>query len=1577
MPFADQLFRKADEAFLEAFDTDALYAMAKDGLAFLDGLPSEVDAVRVEVFNPGFATDGWEAPHTVVRLALRDRPFVVDSVRAEVERQGFTIEHVLHPTFAVSRDAAGRITHVADRRGSPPAEAQAEAFELWFVDREDDPERLERLRAGVTSVLHDVYLATDDYEAMRARARDVAGYLRALRSRSAQSPHRDRAEELEEYAAFLEWLDDDHFVFLGYRGYDLIDQGGEWALRVEPDSGLGVLRKATSRYHDPMPVSQISPGLRERVLVGPTLIVTKTNAEATVHRAARMDYVGVKKLGDGWQVLGEQRFVGLLTSKAYGVRAEQVPILRRKLRQVLELDGAVPGSHDYKQIVSVFNSLPRADLFWADAATVHREIRTIMGFDQERSVRVLVRPDPLERGLGVMVSLPRDRFDAHVRQRIQNHLTGVLAARHVDYQLTMGENEALVRLHFFLSTDKRIGDVDVKALERDAGELTRTWDDHLATRLTLAYGEPEGRRLAERYARGFDARYKADTSTSAALRDVEHLERLATVGTHVDVVQPVDDRRGEDVTLVRVYHPGSGMALSDVLPMLENLGFRVLEQVPYRVDAGGERLGLDVFKVQDASGHAIDVRAHGARLMEAVEAILRGEAEYGRLGRLVLYGGLTIREVALLRAYQMYYAQLNPVASHRFVTETLLAHPAVAKRLFERFAVRFDPQLEGDREAAEAAADEAFYDALGEVTSLAADQVLRGIADLIRASVRCDYYEGHPWIAFKVDSSQVSTMPDPRPMFEIAVAGLHVEGAHLRGGRVARGGLRWSDRPDDFRTEVLGLMKTQMTKNAVIVPVGSKGAFVLKGAPTDRDALRAFVEAQYRVFVRALLSLTDNRVADTIVHPPGLVIHDGPDPYLVVAADKGTATFSDAANAVAAEVGFWLGDAFASGGSSGYDHKKEGITARGTWAAVRRHFRELGIDVHRDTFTAVGIGDMSGDVFGNGMIYTDRVKLVAAFNHQHVFLDPDPDPAASALERRRLFELPRSTWADYDRSALSTGGGVFERGAKRIVLTDEVRALLGIEAAAVSGQDLVKAILRAPVDLLWNGGIGTYVKASSERHAEAGDTTNDDVRIDAPELRARIVAEGGNLGLTQLARIEYARAGGLIHTDAIDNSAGVDLSDHEVNLKLALRPLVATGELSLVQRDRVLREVTDEVCDLVLLDNARQALALALAARRSRVDLALFDSLIEYLTERGQLDPHVEQLPTRRQLADRERSDEGLAKPELAIVLAYVKMGLYRRLLETDLPDEPAFQPYLERYFPALVVERFEGAVRQHPLHREITATQMTNVVVDLLGITFVHRSIRDTGASPIEVVRSALIALEVLEVPAFVARLEAAAPEMAAEAELVAYEAVAHAVDGVVRWMLLNDLSGAVAPTFIAAYRGPLAKLREGLSDLLPTPERRRMVKAAKALAKVGLPTELAADVAAFEYLPSAMGVVDVAHRTGATLVEAGKRFFAIGERLQLGWLRDHVQALPAVDRWEKIAMGGLVMDLAQAQHDLAERYVRARADEPALGVDDFLARTPNVLKRYDAALRQIVEGDALSMASAGVVVRLLAQAR
>ncbi len=1562
--FAELIFNKASREFLSEFEPETLMAAAVGALRFIE--PGEV---RVRVYNPTLEENGWKSPYTALELTLEDRPFIVDSVRAELRRRDHKLYHFIHPILSAKRDAAGRVTGVAQKGG----EGALEAYELYLIGRINDAEERQALEESVRGVLQDVLLATGDYKKMRHKAHDLHDYLDGLRERSVGEGKEERAEELEEYAAFMNWLDADNYVFLGYRGYDIVHKNdGNPYLQITPESGLGILSKLErSAYHEPVALSDIPESLRERVLGGRVLTVTKTNAESTVHRPARMDYIGIKKMGEDWEVRGEGRFVGLFTSKALSTPVEEIPILRRKLRQVLERDGSPPGSHDFKQIVSIFNSIPREELFWADSGRLFEDIRTVMGEAQERRVRLTVRPDPLARGLAVMVIMPRDRFNSEVRRSIQKFLTDELSASHVDYQLAMGEDEESVRFHFFFTTELDYRNLDLKVLERKVTDLTRTWEDHLRDALRTSQGEA-GDALTERYGRALDERYKADTSPQTALRDIKNLEALGEAPYRVDIVNPSDDQKA---THLNIYHHQRSLVLTDVLPILENLGFRVLEQISHVAGFPEGERGIDIFRVQTDAGEPVDVEKNGARLEEALRALLAGEAENDRLNRLVLYGGLTLRQTAFLRAYQMHFSQLDAVTSRRFINDTLLAHPAIAGLLVRFFEAKFSPAQEERLEVLEGLEDE-FSDSLSTVASLPEDRALRGLFNLIAATVRTNYFLDKPYISFKIDSGEVSNMPEPRPFFEIGVASPHVEGIHLRGGKVARGGIRWSDRPDDFRTEVLGLMKTQMTKNAVIVPVGSKGGFVLKNPPADREALRGFVRAQYQTFIRGLLDLTDNIVEGETVHPEGLVIYDGPDPYLVVAADKGTATFSDLANETAAEYDFWLDDAFASGGSHGYDHKAEGITARGAWVCVERHFRELGVDVHKETFTAYGIGDMSGDVFGNGMLHTETMRLQAAFNHQHIFLDPDPDPVESYAERKRLFALPRSSWEDYDKSLISKGGGVYSRFAKSIPLSESVREMLEVEAEALSGQDLIKAILRMPADLFWNGGIGTYVKSSAERHAEVGDSTNDAVRVDADELRAKVVGEGGNLGFTQLARVEYALAGGRINTDAIDNSGGVDMSDHEVNIKILLRPLYTSGALSFEERNELLKEMTDEVSALVLKDNYMQSLCLSLAQARSESELGLFESLQDYLAERGPLKPAVEFLPSPKTYDERARAGEGLTRPELAILLAYTKMGIYRRLLETNFPDESHFARYLFDYFPEPLQERFPETIRdEHPLRREIIATQFTNKVVDLLGITFVHRSIRDTGASPVEVIRAALVALELLEVDPFIARVFALDNTVPAEAQYGALERLIASVEGIVHWILLSDLSAEPVADFVSAYREPLSTLRAGLPELLPPREREHFEAQAQEVAAQGIPPELAADIVSLDYLPSGVGVIDVSKEASVALEAAARRFYALGDRLRLGWLRDEVAALPSESKWEKIALGGLVTDLRQAQRRLTTRYYEALREGGERTPEAFLEARPRLLQRYDNTLKEIRDQNSLSLASGEVLARLLWQ--
>ncbi|MBX3144333.1 MAG: NAD-glutamate dehydrogenase [Trueperaceae bacterium] len=1595
LAFATALFDKVDEGFFDAFGPETLHAAAIDSLNFLKSLGT--DELKVQAYNPTFEADGWESPQTVVRLALVDRPFIFDSVQAELSRGGFDLVYQLHPLYRVTRDASGKFTALGTAGG------RLEAFEMFFINRVDDPDVLRRIEKGVADVLRDVILATSDYRALRLRSQATAVYLRELAARaddSANAPFKAGDEalgptlgvsegDLLEAAEFMEWLDDDNFIFLGYREYEIVDVAGEPGLRAGQESSLGILKKlGASAYRDAVPLKDLPPQLRERVTGGRLFIVTKTNAEATVHRARRMDYVGVKSLSPEGTVLGERRFVGLLTTKAQAAAVSDIPILRRKLKQVLELDDAIPGTHDYKEIVAVFNSMPREELFSGEVEQLHSDIRTIISLEQERSARLRLRADPLKRGISAMVMMPRESFNADVRRSIQAFLRERLQAKRVDYRLAMSDEQSHARFHFYFVTDLDPGELDVKDLERTIRELARSWQDEFRERLIQARGERVGRELAGKYGPAFDDSYRADISPVQAVKDVANLERIVEGRPVFDLSNRPEQ---PELTLLNIYHRDRALALSDVLPTLENLGLRIFEQYPYNLTVDGEHAGVDLFLVQTLQRGQLDLERDRERLLAALSAVFAREAEDDSLNQLVLYAGLTYRQVALLRAYQMYYAQLNSAISRAFVTSSLLSNPGVARLLHDYFEARFDPAAFGGAGVADAArtaavskAHEAVVDALTAVSSLAEDQVLRGLLDLMAASVRTNYYLGYERISFKLRSASVGSMPEPRPLFEIAVSSRGFEGAHLRGGMVARGGLRWSDRPDDFRTEVLGLMKTQMTKNAVIVPVGSKGSFVLKDAPTERDALRAYVQAQYQNYLRGLLDLTDNIVDGEVVPPERVLRYDPDDTYLVVAADKGTASFSDLANATAAEYGFWLGDAFASGGSIGYDHKGMGITARGTWRCLERHFAELGMDVHGKPFTVVGIGDMSGDVFGNGLLYSDQTKLVAAFNHLHIFIDPQPDPASSLLERKRLFETRGSTWNDYDRSLISAGGGVFERSSKSIPLSDEMRALLGTKAQTLSGPELIRALLTLPVDLLYNGGIGTYVKASSERNAEVGDAANDAVRVDAKDLRCKMIGEGGNLGLTQLGRIEYALAGGRLDTDAIHNSAGVDTSDHEVNLKIALQPLVAAGKLDGQKRVELLKSMEDEVGELVLRDNARQTLALSLAERGAKADLELYASLLDYLAESGGLNRVVEFLPSSRQLEERRRDGGSFTRPELAVMLAYVKMGLYRRLLETDLPDEPRLAHYLKEYFPIELQGKLPEAVDGHRLRREIAATQMTNTIVDVLGMAFLHRVTRQNAVEPVRVVRASLMALELLGVRELAARVESMGVSRGAgetsegvgtEGAYVALEAMSGAAAGVVGWLLNGDRDQLDLDLVISRYAPPLARLRQTLEDVLPTAEKRRLRTSIKGLTRHGLEDALASEVAGLAYLPVASGAVDVAARHQIALDEAAGVLFELGDRLSLGWLRDALLHLPPTTEWDAVATVGLVVDLRETQARLTDAYLTARAERGALSVEEFVDALSGA-RRYQEALKAMKVPGALNLAAGSVLSRILSHA-
>jgi glutamate dehydrogenase len=1543
------MLRAFAEAYLRRMSGDALAGLSAEELfgeivgAFDLADRRGAAPLAVRAFNPTLASDGYALPGSVLETNTPDSPFLVDSVSAELESRGHELREVIHPVIGVERDEAGRISAVRHARETERRESVMH-FEL---ERRLSSQELMELCDRVREVLGDVQAAVRDFEAMRERVPAMVEAARSAASRYAE-------DEVEEAVAFLDWLFEGNFLFLGYREY-AVEAG---AVSIVPGSGLGILAdESSSHYREPMPLVSIEPKLRERITGGDLLLVSKTNRFATVHRHVRMDYVGVKRVGKDGEVLGELRLIGLFTSKAYAEPAGRVPILRRKLRQIIEAEDLIEGTHDYKAAVALYESFPKDDLFSASVDDLRVEVMGLLHLEERRHVKLFVRREAEDRSVAITVALPRDRYNAELQQRLQDLLLERFGGETIDQYLSLGETEQ-ARIHFTVHVNGPPPEVSLTELEHEVIALTRTWDDRLRERLIAIYGEERGARLAETYRERFPDYYKNSTDISMALVDVEQFERLAAGDDFRVALQ--NERGGpQDLTRVGIYKTNGKVQLSDVLPILENLGLQVDEEVPTRLNGGDGETFLHNFGVLDEHGRMLDLVDCGERVADCITAVWRGQAESDALNRLVISAGLTWHQVAVLRAYRKYRQRVGAQLPIEYQNAIFARHPKVAALLVRYFEVRFDPARpivagEEDELRQEVLA------ALDAITSLDDDRILRNHLGTVDATVRTNAFLNRPHLSFKFASAAVPLMPKPYPLYEIFVYSPAMEGIHLRGGRVARGGIRWSDRPEDYRTEILGLMKAQMVKNAVIVPVGSKGGFVLKRPPADRQALRDEVVRQYTTLISGMLDITDNLVKGTVVQPAGIRILDGEDPYLVVAADKGTATLSDTANAISESYGFWLGDAFASGGSAGYDHKKLAITARGAWESVKRHFRELGLDVATEPFTVIGIGDMSGDVFGNGMLLSQQIRLVAAFDHRHLFLDPNPDPATGFAERKRLYDLAGSSWDDYDREKISPGGGVFPLDAKSVPLSPEVRVALGLDESvtALPPAELKTAILRAPVDLFWNGGIGTFVKASDESHAEVGDRTNDHIRINGRELRCRVVGEGGNLGFTQRGRIEYAAAGGRINTDAVDNSAGVDCSDHEVNLKILLGIPEAAGDLTRKQRDELLAEVENDVCEHVLYDNYLQAQILSQEVAVSHDRIEAYDDLMHRLEGDGLLDRPIEFLPTSEEMAERQRQGRAMERPELCVLLAYSKRSLKSSLLESSLVDDPYLDRELRGYFPPKVVERFGHLLNRHALRRELVATIVANDVVNSQGITFVSRLCSETGAEQAEVVRAYYIARQVTGAVARWSAIEALDGTMDPALQNQLMVGVDSMVEDVARWYLLHPQPGGLDDV-IEPHAAAFAELAGVIDTAGPEDWRAHRTAVADALTEQGVDPELARRHAWQPELTHSPDIAQVAQITGRSLHDVATTFFLVGEQLHIDALERRVLALKTESRWERWAALAMADDLMAVRREVSERVLLAAPDSPVEeAVELYLATRSETYDRLNRLLAGL-DGD------------------
>ncbi|MGD0290126.1 MAG: NAD-glutamate dehydrogenase domain-containing protein [Candidatus Binataceae bacterium] len=1508
--FTERLFERLPSDLSDSYPVDRRRAIAESAFEFFQ--------VRAEPLSIRVRTGATEGT-LVVETAMDDRPFIVDSILELLHKSELHVRLLLHPLFQVARTSDGAI--VAFEQAT--AGEHSESFTHIEIDFVPSALKAAALEREIAEVLHEVRAVTSDFAAMTRRALEICDETAAARG-------------LVEIRDFLRWLVQDNFVFLGYRRYRVVDHNGRRALVADKESGLGILRDvAGSRYADPVTVDSMDADHRTLLFDEPPLIVGKSRAEARVHRRAPLDDITLRRCAPNGEAVGFDRFLGLFSARAYAEEAQHVPVLRAKLTEVLEAEHALPGTHDYREFVGVFNSFPKEELFRARVAELRAQMRLVLDLKNAGEVRLSLQSDPVRGNVIALVIMPREHFSASVRMSIQEALAHHLGGKLVYYYLALGEGYT-ARLHFCFSAP-RPSPAAVAAMESEVVRLARTWDDFLRDHLLGRHGLARGHELAARWCDAFSAAYRSGTPVEIALHDIERLEALlGAAGTFsVDIHTPAP-RATRDESELRMYELREAPVLSELVPTLQNFGISVVSEEAHELHPviGGERRSAYVqsFLVRSLAGTALEKLPGAGLVAAALTAVRDGHAEDDALNVLTLNAGLSWREVALMRAYLGAAVQMKLVPARIAANRPLLLYPQLARILTDFFMVRFDPELETAPEKI-AGLRAAYHDQCGAVENIADDRFARTLLAMVEATVRTNYFQAQagplPYLALKFESSRIPNLPDTAPLYEIHVSGPRMEGCHLRGGKIARGGIRHSDRPDDYRTEILDLMKTQTVKNAIIVPVGSKGGFVIKArgvrAP-DRDT----VVAAYTILINAMLDLTDNVADGTIVHPARVRVLDSDDPYLVVAADKGTATFSDIANEIAESRGYWLGDAFASGGKHGYDHKEMGITARGAWESARRHLREMGREIDRGVpITMVGIGDMSGDVFGNGLLRSENLKLIAAFDHRHIFIDPDPDPKVSFAERKRLYQFSASSWADYRPEIISQGGGVFRRGQKRIALSPEARAALGCDAAELDADSLVQAILRAGVDLLYNGGIGTYVRAGNESDGEVGDHANDNVRVVATELRCKVVVEGGNLGFTQRARIEYALGGGRINNDAIDNSAGVDMSDHEVNLKILLAPMVASGGLSSGERNRRLAAAAEEVAESVLHDNRDQVLSLSLEQLRSRVHLSAYRDHLTAIEQAGIVRRDDALLPTYEELRDRRARFPGLTRPELAMLTAYTKIDLTARLQRSLLVDDPYLvDRVLRPYFPPSIAHAFAGEIPQHGLRREIVATRVVNEMVDLMGSVFVFNLQRDTGIEADEALRAWLIAAGVLELPGRAAELKINAAELTAEAETGAFLGLERAARRACTWAIAHADPAEPLDAIIARFEPALRQLAGEFEAFLAGGEHERFERSYRELRAAVHHEQLAHELARLAFADHLLNVLSLAFARGSDPSAVARIYFGLSERIEFAALEGAIDAISSDDRWERRAARDLAAELAWARLQLCRQVLDSAGD-------------------------------------------------
>jgi glutamate dehydrogenase len=1572
--FAAQLFARAAPEDLARYEARELAALAEEAWGFLAQRRPGAPKIRYDS-RPGPIGAERIRSVSILEVVNDDMPFLLDSIMNELTEQGIEVRLVVHPIFTIERDTAGTLVGF---RGDGPAVGIAlrESFIHIHAERIEDTARQAEVVQALTQTLAEVRVCVQDWRPTLTRVGEVVADIR-------NNPPALPVDEVAEAVQFLEWLLANNFTFLGVREYAF--GGPDGAIEPLFETGLGILRaREVQVLRRGTEAVVVTPEIRAFLKEPRALIITKANMRSRVHRRVYMDYIGIKRFDASGALVGELRVVGLFTSTVYTRSIRSIPYLRHKIDAVMQRAGFDPDSHSGKALVNVLESYPRDELFQVDIDTLFRFAIEILYLDERPRVRVLPRRDRFDRFVSVLIYIPRERYDSAARIAIGNYLASTYRGRVSAFYPFFPEGP-LVRVHFIIGrSEGETPNPDRASLEQAVSAIVRTWTDGLIEALALVHEPGKAQALISRYHDAFPVGYRDVYAPSLAVGDIRLIENLSPARPlGVDFYAR---REGTAATIgLKVWCRAFPIPLSERVPVLENMGFKVVDERTSRIAPAGaevKEVFLHDMLLERADGRPAELEALKQRLEACFLMVMRGRAENDGYNALVIEGGLPWRDVALLRTISRYLRQARVAFSQDYMWATLRKHAAVAADVVQLFHLRFDPRLDVERAARETRMGEILQRveaALEGVTSLDEDRILRHFVNAVQAMLRTNFYQideaGQPksTIAIKLDSGRVDGLPLPRPLYEIFVYSPRVEGIHLRFGKVARGGLRWSDRPQDFRTEVLGLVKAQQVKNAVIVPVGAKGGFIPKLLPATaaREAIQAEGTAAYVMFVASLLDLTDNLGPEGVIAPQNVVRYDNDDPYLVVAADKGTATFSDTANGIAVERDFWLGDAFASGGSAGYDHKGMGITARGAWEAVRRHFREMDVDIRSTPFSVAGVGDMSGDVFGNGMLLDRTIRLVAAFDHRDIFLDPAPDPEASFLERKRLFDLPRSSWQDYNRAQLSPGGGIFSRSAKEIPLTTEAQALLGLPRATATPQQVMHAILKLDVDLLWFGGIGTYIRASAETDDQVGDRANDAIRVTGADLRCKVLGEGANLGVTQRARIEAALRGIRLNSDAIDNSAGVNTSDVEVNIKIALTSPLRDGRLTLDSRNALLTAMTDEVAGLVLRNNYLQTLALSLAQRRGLEDLGFQQRLMQSLEGRALLDRTVEQLPDDKDIGERQRRGQPLARPELAVLMAYAKLSLYDDLLRSTVPDDPYLGRELGRYFPRPLMEQFPDAVEAHRLRREIIATQLANSMINRGGPTLVVRIADQTGASAGEIAAAFAAVRDSYGMTAVNGLIDGLDAGIAGRLQLDLYAAVQDLLLDRLVWFLRNvDLTKGLAEV-IEHYRAGIEAVAGSLDTVLSGEAATARTLRAAELMRGGVPDDLALRIASLPALASAPDVVLVADRTGKGVAEVAATYFAAGNFFQLDRIIGAARGIQVTDYFDRLALDRALDSIGESERRLtAEMVGDSIAGPPA--VDAWVARRSHTVERIRTAVHEIA-GSGLTLSKLAVAASLL----